>query len=176
MNRGLFSIRTETDYEAALLAADAFFDAEAEPDPDGPDGACLEALITLIQAYEAKHYPVPRAGPIEAINFRMDRAGLRPAALPPGIGRLNRVYKVLAGTRPADLAGDPPAASGLRHSFVQSHRCGLRECALRKNREGTVPYPHPSEIWFEEFLKPTGITQHRGDMLLHATHFRPQAG
>ncbi len=50
----LHPIRTEADYQAALQRAEAFFDAPEEPEPDSEEGAYFEALITLIQAYEAK--------------------------------------------------------------------------------------------------------------------------
>lgn len=67
--------------------------------PDSPEGAHFEALITLIEAYEAKHYPVSPPDPIGAIRFRMEQAGLSAADLKPYIGGLNRVYEVLNGKR-----------------------------------------------------------------------------
>ncbi|MDE2594263.1 MAG: hypothetical protein KGL57_08495 [Burkholderiales bacterium] len=51
----LFPIRSEDEYRAALKQAEAFFDAEAEVDPNSDEGAYFEALITLIEAYERKH-------------------------------------------------------------------------------------------------------------------------
>ena len=64
----------------------------------------FEALITLIEAWERKHYPIAPPDPIEAIKFRMDQAGLSVKDLEPMIGRSNRVYEVLARTRPLTLA------------------------------------------------------------------------
>ena len=49
-------IRTEADYRAALKQVEPYFDNEPEPDSDV--GAHFEALITLIAAHEAKHYPL----------------------------------------------------------------------------------------------------------------------
>lgn len=46
------------DYQAALIRVEAYFDAEEEPDPDSEEGAHVEALITLIEAHERKHYPM----------------------------------------------------------------------------------------------------------------------
>ena len=100
----LTPIRSDADYKAALKLAEAYFDAPEEPDPDSPEGAHFEALITLIEAYEAKRYPVPPPDPIEAIRFRMDQAGLSAADLKPYIGGLNRVYEVLNGKRGLSLA------------------------------------------------------------------------
>ncbi len=100
----LHPIRTEVDYRAALARAEAFFDAPEEPDPDSEEGAFFEALITLIEAWERKHYPIAPPDPIEAIKFRMDQAGLSVKDLEPMIGRSNRVYEVLARTRPLTLS------------------------------------------------------------------------
>ncbi len=55
-------------------------------------------------AYEARHFPIEPADPIEAIKFRMEQQGLAPRDLEPMIGRLNRVYEVLAGRRPLTMA------------------------------------------------------------------------
>ena len=95
----LFPIRTEDDYMAALKAVEAVFDAPAEPDTDSDEGARFEALITLIEAYERKHYPIDPPDPIEAIKFRMEQGGLTVKDLEPMIGKSNRVYEVLSGKR-----------------------------------------------------------------------------
>lgn len=94
-------IRTEADYKAALAAVSPLFDNE--PDPDSEEGAALDAMITLIEAYERKHYPIGKPDPIEAIKFRMEQQGLTPKDLQPMIGGLNRVYEVLAGKRKLTL-------------------------------------------------------------------------
>lgn len=99
----LHPIRTEGDYRAALKRAEAFFDAPEEPDPDSEEGALFEALITLIEAYERKHYPVTPPDPVDAIRFRMEQAGLTIKDLEPMIGKPNRVYEVLAHKRPLSL-------------------------------------------------------------------------
>ena len=49
-------IRTEDDYRAALAHASIFFDHE--PEPASAEGNDFAVLLTLIQAYEAKHFPV----------------------------------------------------------------------------------------------------------------------
>lgn len=98
----LTPMRTGADYEAALKQAEHHVDAE--PDPDSPEGAHFEALVTLMEAWEARHQPVPPPDPIEAIKFRMQQAGLTPRDLQPAIGGLNRVYEVLHGKRGPSLA------------------------------------------------------------------------
>lgn len=95
-------IRTEQDYRAALQRAEPYFDNE--PEPDSEAGAHFEALITLIEVYEAKHYPIDPPDPIDAIKFRMEQQGLKPKDLEPMIGRRNRVYEILNRKRPLTLA------------------------------------------------------------------------
>ena len=69
-----------------------------------PDGDRLDVLVTPVQAFEAKHCPMPAADPIEAIKFRMGQQGLTPRDLEPMIGRLNRMYEVMARRRPLTMA------------------------------------------------------------------------
>lgn len=94
-------IHTDTDHQAALRELSAYFDNE--PEPGTPDGDRFEVLLTLVEAYEAKHFPIDLPDPIEAIKFRMEQAGLTPKDLVPAIGRLNRVYEILARKRPLTL-------------------------------------------------------------------------
>ena len=97
-------IRSEDDYRAALKRVEQFFDAAQEPDPDSEEGAFFEALMTLVEAYERKHYPISPPDPIEAIKFRMDQNGISVKDLEPLIGKSNRVYEVLNRKRPLTLA------------------------------------------------------------------------
>lgn len=60
-------------------------------------------LVTLIEAYERKHFPLALPDPVEAIKFQMDQKGLTPKDLEPMIGRLNRVYEILNHKRPLTL-------------------------------------------------------------------------
>lgn len=94
-------IRTEEDYRAALRQVSLFFDNE--PDPGTPDGDRFEVLLTLVEAYEARHFPLELPDPVEAIKFRMEQEGLTPKDLMPMIGRLNRVYEILNRKRPLTL-------------------------------------------------------------------------
>lgn len=94
-------IHTEADYQAALREVSAYFDNE--PEPGTPEGDRFEVLLTLVEAYEARQYPIDLPDPVEAIKFRMEQAGLTPKDLVPAIGRLNRVYEILARKRPLTL-------------------------------------------------------------------------
>lgn len=95
------AIRTDADYRDALRDVSALIDLN--PERDSPEGDRLDVLATLVQAYEAKHYPIAPPDPIEAIKFHMDNAGLGVGDLVPYIGPRNRVDEVLNGMRPLTL-------------------------------------------------------------------------
>ncbi len=96
------AIRTEADYFAALGEVSALIDLD--PEGDSAEGERLDVLGTLVQAYEAKHYPIDPPDPIEAIKFRMEQAGMTVKDLVPYIGPLNRVYEVLSYKRSLSLS------------------------------------------------------------------------
>ena len=102
MKYAITPMRTGADYEAALKLVEPYFDTDPEPDCD--EGAHFEALVTLIEAYERKPYPIGPPDPNEAIKFRMEQQGLTPRDLQPMVGGLSRVYEVLAGRRPLTMA------------------------------------------------------------------------
>ena len=106
------AIRTEADYRAALQEVSALVDLD--PAVDSPDGERLEVMGALVQAYEAKHYPIDPPDPIEAIKFRMDQAGMTVKDLVPYIGSLNRVYEVLSYKRPLSLNMIRRLSEGMR--------------------------------------------------------------
>lgn len=93
-------IRTKADYRAALKDIEGLMTARA----NSPEGERLDVLVTLVEAYERKHFPMELPDPIEAIKFRMESQGLKPKDLQPMIGGLNRVYEVLNYTRPLTLS------------------------------------------------------------------------
>lgn len=95
-------IRTAADYRRALRAVSALVDLD--PRPNSPEGERLDVLATLVEAWERKHYPIEAPDAVEAIKFRMEQQGLTPRDLQPMIGRLNRVYEVLARRRPLTMA------------------------------------------------------------------------
>ena len=95
------AIRTEADYLAALREVSALIDLD--PAADDPEGERLDVMGTLVQAYEAKHYPIDPPDPVEAIKFRMEQMALAPKDLVPMIGQINRVYEILNRKRPLTL-------------------------------------------------------------------------
>jgi HTH-type transcriptional regulator/antitoxin HigA len=95
-------IRTKADHRAALRQISALM--ETDPEPGTPEGDRLDILATLVQAYEARHFPIGAPDPVEAIRFRMEQSGLTVKDLEPIIGRSNRVYEILNHKRPLTLA------------------------------------------------------------------------
>jgi len=84
-------IRTEADHDAALAEVENLWGAKSGT----PEGDRLDILATLIDAYEAKHYPMDPPDPIEAIRFRMEQQGITRKDLEPLIGTRARVAEVM---------------------------------------------------------------------------------
>ncbi len=92
-------IRTEADYRAALTRIETLMDAREGT----PEGDLLDVLVTLVEAYERKHYPVDLPDPVAPIKFCMEQNGLSPKDMEPALGRRNRVYEVLNAKLPLTL-------------------------------------------------------------------------
>lgn len=60
-------------------------------------------LATLIDAYEAEHFPIDLPDPIAAIEFRMEQQELSPSDLVAMIGPLPEVVKILERKRSLSL-------------------------------------------------------------------------
>jgi HTH-type transcriptional regulator/antitoxin HigA len=92
-------LRTEDDYEAALKEIENLWGA-----PYGsPEGDRLEVLVTLVEAYEEKHYPIEPPDPIEAILHQMESQGLNRRDLEPLLGSRGRVSEILNRKRPLSI-------------------------------------------------------------------------
>jgi HTH-type transcriptional regulator/antitoxin HigA len=92
-------IKTKADYRAALKEVERLWDA----DPGTPEGDGVDVLTTLIEVYEAEHFPIPAPDPIAAIEFMLDQKGMSRRDLEPAIGSRGRVSEVLARKRPLTL-------------------------------------------------------------------------
>jgi HTH-type transcriptional regulator/antitoxin HigA len=89
-------ILSEQDYSDALQVIEDLFDAQ----PGTPDSDRLEVLVTLVEAYETRHYAIPLPDPIAAIEYHLQRLGLTRKDLEPLIGSRGRVSEVLNRRRP----------------------------------------------------------------------------
>ncbi len=84
-------IRSEEDYENALLEIERLFDAE----PGTPEEDKLEVLALLVEDYEKKYFTINLPDPIEAIKYHMERLGLTRKDLFPFIGLESRISEIL---------------------------------------------------------------------------------
>ena len=102
-------IRTEADYEAALEEIERLWGAAY----GSPEGDKLDILVTLVEAYEEKHHPIPPPDPIEAILHHIESQGLSRSELEPYIGSRIRVSEILNRKRPLTLNMIRELQSGL---------------------------------------------------------------
>ena len=88
-------IRTESDHKQAIARLKELWGAEK----DTPEGEEFEVLFTLVEAYEAKQYPIAPPDPIEAIKFRMEQESMTNTDLARYLGYKSRVSEILSGKR-----------------------------------------------------------------------------
>jgi HTH-type transcriptional regulator / antitoxin HigA len=84
-------VKTQRDYRRVLKEIEGLMRAGLNT----PEGDRLDVLVTLVEAWERKHYPLDLPDAIEAIKYHMEQSGLEPADLVPFIGSRNRVHEVL---------------------------------------------------------------------------------
>ncbi len=92
-------IRSEADYETALKTIEQFWDAAH----GSPEADQLDVLVTLVEAYEEKHCPIPPPDPIEAILHYMESPGLSEPDLETYLGSDTCVSEVLNRERTLSL-------------------------------------------------------------------------
>jgi HTH-type transcriptional regulator/antitoxin HigA len=92
-------IRNDDDLRAVFLRLEFIFQAEEQT----PEADERDVLVTLVEAYENKHYDFGPADPVEAIKFRMEQQGLTARDLEPFIGSSGRVSEVLNRKRGLSL-------------------------------------------------------------------------
>jgi HTH-type transcriptional regulator/antitoxin HigA len=92
-------IRNDEDLKAVFHRLESIFQAkEHSPEADERD-----VLVTLVEAFENKHWDFGPADPVEAIKFRMEQQGLTARDLEPFIGPSGRVSEVLNRKRSLSL-------------------------------------------------------------------------
>ncbi|CBS87187.1 helix-turn-helix domain-containing protein [Azospirillum lipoferum] len=103
-------IRSDEDHATALEEIERLWGA----DPDTDDGARLEILMMLVDAYEEANHPIPPSDPISAIEFMMDQRGLTRHDLEPMIGSRARVAEILNRKRALTLPMIRRLSEGLK--------------------------------------------------------------
>ncbi len=92
-------IRTEEDLTAALKRIDALWGA-----PEGTDeGDELDVLATLVEHYEARHWPIERSNPVAVIRFFMEQNDYTQKDLGDVLGSRPRASEILSGKRTLTL-------------------------------------------------------------------------
>lgn len=93
------SIKTKRDYLRTLKEIEGLMTAKRNT----PEGDRLDLLATLVEAWEAKHYPLDEPDPVAAIRYHMEQQGLAAKDLVPFVGSRSRVYEVLNRKRRLSL-------------------------------------------------------------------------
>src|SRR3954465_13213962 len=92
-------IKSQRDYRRVLKEIESLMSARRNT----PEGDRLDVLVTLVEAWERKHYPLDLPDPVEAIKYHLEQNGLQPRDLVPFIGNRNRVHEVLNRRRELTL-------------------------------------------------------------------------
>lgn len=94
-------IKTPEDHAWGLREIEAGMKADLQPGT--PKGDRLEIIMTLVEAYEREHFPIPPADPIEAVKFRMEQQRLQPSDLLSVFGTRGRASEILQRKRRMSL-------------------------------------------------------------------------
>ena len=92
-------IKTNKDYEQALIRLELIFDAKKGTER----GDELEILGMLIDNYENKKFPIDFPDPIEAIKFRIEQLGYNQTDLANVVGLKSRASEILNRKRKLSL-------------------------------------------------------------------------
>ncbi len=84
-------VKTKRDHVNALKRIEQLMGAKA----NSQEGDELDVLVTLVEAFEAKHYSIDAPDPIAAIQHRMEALGMERKDLEPLLGSKSRVSEVL---------------------------------------------------------------------------------
>ena len=103
-------IKTEQDYVTSIRRIEVLWGAKK----DTPQGDELDLLVTLVESYEMKHYPIAPPDPVDAIKFRMEQMNMTKADLVQYIGSQSRVSEILNGRRKLTLGTIKSLYKGLR--------------------------------------------------------------
>lgn len=103
-------VKIEEDYHNAISRIEALWGAKK----DTIEGDKLDLLVTLVESYEMKHYPIAPPDPIDAIKFRMEQMGLTNADMERYLGSQSQVSEVLNRKRRLSLSMIQSLYKGLK--------------------------------------------------------------
>ena len=90
---GITRVQTEAEYNAALARISELLDAEMET----PEGEELDRISTLVEIYEAEHYPIERPEPNSFIEFLLDQGMVSRGQMEALAGGSDSLEAILAG-------------------------------------------------------------------------------
>ncbi len=94
-------IRSEDDHKAALKEIEQLMESQ----PGTPEGDRMDVLVTLVEAYEAKNFPIPEPDdPVQVLEYYMESRGLSRMDLIAYLGSKERVSEVFNRKRGLSLA------------------------------------------------------------------------
>ena len=91
-------LKTERDHKAALAYVESLMEQTS------PDEAELELWSLLVENYEESHFPIETPDPIQAIQFRLEQAGLQTSDLLPYLQSKSKISEVMNRKRPLSLS------------------------------------------------------------------------
>ncbi len=103
-------IKTEQDYNDSIKRIEELWGAKK----DTPQGDELDLLVTLVESYEIKHYPIAPPDPVDSIKFRMEQMDMTKADMVKYLGSQSRVSEVLNGKRKLTLSMVKSLYKGLK--------------------------------------------------------------
>lgn len=103
-------IKTEQDYNNSIRRIEELWGAKK----DSPQGDELDLLVTLVESYEMRHYPIAPPDPVDAIIFRMEQMGMTKADMVQYLGSQSRVSEILNKRRKLTLGMIKALYKGLK--------------------------------------------------------------
>lgn len=92
-------IKTEQDYNSAIKRIEELWGSKK----DTLNGDELDLLVTLVESYEMKHFPIAPPDPVDAIKFRMEQMGMSKEDMVKYLGSQSRVSEILNRKRKLTL-------------------------------------------------------------------------
>ena len=92
-------IKTEKDYNSAIKRIEELWGSKK----DTPKGDEMDLLVTLVESYEMKNFPIAPPDPIDAIKFRMEQMGMTKEDMVKYLGSQSRVSEILNRKRKLTL-------------------------------------------------------------------------
>jgi HTH-type transcriptional regulator/antitoxin HigA len=84
-------IHNDADHKAAVAEIERLWGAA----PGTPEGDKLDILVTLVDAYEEKRWPIEAADPVEALTYAIEEMGHSQSELANLLGSRSRASEVL---------------------------------------------------------------------------------